>query len=87
MGPDFGKKESPAQTLVCNNFLKIKKTVPLQALSAFKVSAVSPDCEMKKHTSSLKTGVSRSKNSEAKSNITGNSVSSSSKALVAMAEW
>ena len=60
--------------------------LPLQTLSAFKVSAVSPDCEMKMHTSSLKTGVSQSKNSEAISIITGNWVSSCIKALVATAE-
>ena len=48
-----------------------------QYLSARSVSWVSPDCETKKQTSSLKTGVPRSLKSEACSTITGSCVSSS----------
>ena len=52
-----------------------------------RVSAVSPDCEMKKQTSSLKMGVLLSRKSEARSTMTGSSVSSSSSWREAMAEW
>ena len=86
---EIWEKECLTLSTVCNctdlNFLIIN-ILPLQNLSAFNVSAVSPDCEMKMHTSSLKTGVSQSKNSEAISSITGNWVSSCIKALVATAE-
>ncbi len=47
------------------------------------VSAVSPDCEIKKHTSSRKIGVLLSKKSDDKSTMTGSSVSSSSICLLA----
>ena len=53
---------------------------------AASVSAVSPDCEMKKQTSSRKTGHSRSRKSDATSTMTGSSVVSSSHCRVAMAE-
>ena len=56
-------------------------------LRAPRVSAVSPDWEMKKQTSSLKMGVFRSRKSEARSTMTGSSVSSSSSCREAMAEW
>jgi hypothetical protein len=59
----------------------------LQYLRALRVSAVSPDWEIKKQTSSLKIGVCLSKKSDAKSSMTGSSVSSSRRALQAIAEW
>ena len=59
----------------------------LQYLRAIRVSAVSPDCEMKKQTSSRKIGVFLSKKSEASSSMTGNSVISSISCLVAIQEW
>ncbi|CAD6226454.1 GSCOCG00005831001-RA-CDS [Cotesia congregata] len=55
--------------------------------NAISVSAVSPDCEIKKQTSSRNTGVFLSKKSDASSTITGNSVNSSRSWRVATAEW
>lgn len=46
-----------------------------------------PDCEMKKQTSSLNTGVVRSKKSLANSTMTGSSVNSSKSCRVAIALW
>ena len=53
---------------------------------ALRVSAVSPDWEMKTQVSSLKKGHWRSRTSEASSRVTGSSVSSSMSCLTAMAE-
>jgi len=49
----------------------------LQYSNASNVSAVSPDCDTKKHVSSLKIGVDLSKKSEANSMQTGKVVNSS----------
>ena len=59
----------------------------LQYLRAARVSAVSPDWEMKTHASSRNIGVFLSRKSEAKSAITASWVSSSSSCLEAIAEW